>query len=69
MPLPYTGSRGELNFEADIIETLIKAGWEKDVLRNKTIPDLIENWKEIIFERNRTMCLFPVRKWIALSNS
>lgn len=54
MPLPYTGSRGELNFEADIIETLIKAGWEKDVLRNKTIPDLIENWKEIIFERNRT---------------
>lgn len=53
MPLPYTGSRGELNFEADVIETLIKAGWEKDVLRNKTVPDLIENWRGIIYERNR----------------
>ena len=53
MPLPYTGSRGELNFEADVIDLLTKAGWEKEILRNKTVPELIENWKEIIFERNR----------------
>lgn len=53
MPLPYTGSRGELNFEADVIDLLTKAGWEKEVLRNKTVPELIENWKGIIFERNR----------------
>lgn len=54
MPLPYTGSKGELNFEADVIELLTKAGWEKEILKNKTIPELIENWKTILFERNRT---------------
>ena len=53
MPLPYTGSHGELNFEADVVELLTKAGWEKEILRNKAVPELIENWRTIIFERNR----------------
>lgn len=53
MPLPYTGKKGELNFEDDVVELLTKAGWEKEILRNKTVPELIENWKNILFERNR----------------
>ena len=53
MPLPYTGSKGELNFEADVVELLIKAGWEKKILKNKTVPQLVDNWKNILFERNR----------------
>lgn len=52
MPLPYTGQRGELNFEEDIIDLLTHAGWEKEILKNKTVPELIENWKNIIFDRN-----------------
>lgn len=54
MPLPYTGRNGELNFEADFVELLQTMGWEKTVLKNKTVPELIENWRNIIFERNRT---------------
>lgn len=52
MPLPYTGTHGELNFEADFIEELLHAGWQ-EVLKNKTVPELIDNWKDIIFKRNR----------------
>lgn len=52
MPLPYTGKNGELNFEKDFIENLLKAGWQ-EILKNKTVPELIENWRNIIFERNR----------------
>ncbi len=55
MPLPYTGKNGELNFERDFIDTLKKRGWSKDVLNHKTIPELIENWKNIIFDRNRNV--------------
>ena len=55
MPLPYTGKNGELNFERDFIDTLKKGGWSKDVLNHKTIPELIENWKNIIFDRNRNV--------------
>ena len=51
MPFPYTGPHGELNFEADFITALQSAGWG-EVLRNKTEKELIENWKEIISERN-----------------
>lgn len=54
MPLPYTGKKGELNFEADFIELLTHAGWEPEILKYQTIPDLIRNWRNIIFERNRT---------------
>ena len=53
MPLPYTGAKGELNFEADVVDLLVTAGWEKEILRNKTVSELIDNWKNILFERNR----------------
>jgi len=53
MPMPYTGKHGELNFEEDVVSLLTTAGWEKEILKNKTVPELIENWREIIFERNR----------------
>lgn len=52
MPLPYTGRTGELNFEQDVIELLQKAGW-REVLKNKTKEELEQNWRQIIFERNR----------------
>ena len=55
MPLPYTGKNGELNFERDFIDTLKKRGWSQEVLNHKTIPELIENWKNIIFDRNRNV--------------
>lgn len=54
MPLPYTGQKGELNFEKDFVAALVKKGWDKEILDHKTIPELIENWKNIIFERNRS---------------
>ena len=51
--MPYTGRKGELSFEADFVELLQKTRWEKNVLKDKTIPELIRNWRDIIFERNR----------------
>ena len=55
MPLPYTGPHGELNFEADFIALLQQSGWEKKVLKNYTVKDLIANWRQILFERNRAL--------------
>lgn len=51
MPQPYTGSKGELNFEADVIAMLQKAGWG-EVLYNKTKKELEDNWRRILFDRN-----------------
>lgn len=53
MPLPYTGRDGEKNFENDFVQLLTTAGWEPEILHNCTVDDLIENWRKIIFERNR----------------
>ncbi len=53
MPLPYTGSHGELNFEEDFVSLLKTAGWEQQVLKGKTVQDLIDNWRDILFDRNR----------------
>lgn len=55
MPLPYTGPHGEQNFEADFIALLQQSGWEKQVLKNYTVKDLIANWRQILFERNRAL--------------
>lgn len=55
MPLPYTGPHGEQNFEADFIALLQQSGWEKQVLKNYTALDLIANWRQILFERNRAL--------------
>ena len=51
--MPYIGRKGELEFENDFIKLLQKMRWEQNVLKNKTIPELIKNWRDIIFERNR----------------
>lgn len=51
--MPYTGRNGEREFENDFVKLLKPMGWDEDVLKEKTIPELIENWRNIIFERNR----------------
>jgi len=44
----------ESAFEAALINLLTeKYGWEAEILRYKTEEDLIENWKQILFENNR----------------
>lgn len=44
----------ESAFETALISLLIeKYGWEPEILRYKTEEDLIENWKQILFENNR----------------
>lgn len=53
MSLPYTGKTGEKNFEDDVVELLIQNGWDKNVIEHKPISALIDNWQNIIFERNR----------------
>jgi type I restriction enzyme R subunit len=55
MTVKYTGRTGEAAFEADFIDLLIQAGWEKKILRYQTVDQLIDNWMAIIFERNRSM--------------
>lgn len=53
MFLNYTGKNGELNFEKDFVSELISVGWEKDVIKNPTEKDLIENWRNIIYDNNK----------------
>lgn len=44
----------EAAFETALINLLTeKYGWEPEVLRYKTEEDLIQNWKQILFENNR----------------
>lgn len=44
----------EAAFETAIINLLTeKYGWDPEVLRYKTEEDLIQNWKQILFENNR----------------
>ena len=54
MPLPYNGPKGELNFEQDFVELLISKGWDKEILYHKTVAELVDNWRDVIFQRNRT---------------
>lgn len=43
----------EAAFEAALINLLTeKYGWEPEILRYKTEEDLIQNWKQILFENN-----------------
>lgn len=42
----------ELEFEKNVIDLLTENGWEKNILKNKTEKDLIENWADILFENN-----------------
>ncbi len=42
----------ELLLEHDVINLLTENGWEKEILKNKTEEDLIQNWANILFENN-----------------
>lgn len=44
--------KNELEFENALIETLLKKGW-KEVIKNPTEQDLLNNWAQILFENNR----------------
>jgi len=43
----------EAAFEEALIQVLTTKGWEKEVLRNYTEADFIQNWADILFENNR----------------
>ena len=43
----------ELAFESALINLLFEKGWEKNVLKNKTENELLQNWADILFENNR----------------
>lgn len=43
----------EADFEAALINMLSEHGWEKDVLRDYTERQLIQNWADILFQNNR----------------
>lgn len=47
--------QSEAEFEKDIIGILSKNyGWESEILEYKTEEELIQNWKQILFENNRS---------------
>lgn len=43
----------ESDFEEALIKILSEKGWEKEVLRNYSEKDLLQNWANILFENNR----------------
>lgn len=49
----YTGQKGELNFEDDVIEMLNHSGWKDEILYEPTEDDLWNNFRRILNQRNR----------------
>ena len=43
----------EADFEEALIKVLADKGWEKEVIKNPTEQDLIQNWAKILFDNNR----------------
>lgn len=43
----------ESDFEEALIRILSEKGWEKEVLKNYSEQDLLQNWANILFENNR----------------
>ena len=43
----------ESDFEDALIKILSEKGWEKEVLKNYSEQDLLQNWANILFENNR----------------
>lgn len=43
------GFNKELEFEEALITALQSNGWEKQVIKNPTEEDLIQNWANILF--------------------
>lgn len=44
----------EQDFETALIETLTQHGWEKEVLKQPTEQELIQNWANILYQNNNT---------------
>lgn len=45
----------EIDFETALINLLTEYGWEKEVLRNYTEQQLIQNWADILLQNNRSI--------------
>lgn len=45
----------ESEFEEALIKLLSEKGWEKEVLKNYSEKDLLQNWANILFENNRSI--------------
>ncbi|MFY0608525.1 MAG: HsdR family type I site-specific deoxyribonuclease [Cyclobacteriaceae bacterium] len=45
----------EAEFESALIHTLTNKGWEKEILKNPTEEDLMQNWADILFANNRSI--------------
>lgn len=43
----------EADFEDALIKVLADKGWEKEVIKNPTEQDLINNWAKILYDNNR----------------
>ena len=43
----------EADFERAVIHELTQRGWESEILKNPTEPDLLDNWASILFENNK----------------
>lgn len=43
----------EADFEEALIKVLAAKGWEKEVIKNPTEQDLIQNWAKILYDNNR----------------
>ena len=43
----------ELKFEADVVKKLTEHGWSKNILKNKTEEELLNNWAEILYNNNK----------------
>ena len=43
----------EADFEEALIKVLADKGWEKEVIKNPTEQDLIQNWAKILYDNNR----------------
>ena len=43
----------EAEFEEALIKILSEKGWEKEVLKNYSEKDLLQNWANILYENNR----------------
>ena len=43
----------EKDFEAALIKILTEHGWEKEILKNPSKKDLLQNWATILFHNNQ----------------
>jgi len=45
----------ELLFEKEVITHLTEYGWNKNILKNKTEKQLLDNWSDILYNNNKTI--------------